>query len=170
MARQTPLKEGWARPLLLVDVDGVLSLFGGARAAPETLLPTLVDGVPHLLSRAAAEALRELVPDFDCVWCTGWKDRADSYLPHLLGLPRGWPYVRFKTAPNHGGHFKLGGIDAFAGPERPLAWIDDHLDAACHAWARDRPGATLLVATDPEVGLTRTHVARVRAWVATLDS
>ncbi len=156
--------------MLLVDVDGVLSLFGGARVAPETLLPTLVDGVPHLLSRTAAEALAELTSEFECAWCTGWKERADSHLPHLLGLPRGWPHVRFRTAPNHGGHWKLGGIDAFAGPERPLAWIDDHLDDACHAWAAARAGPTLLLETDPEIGLTRAHVARARAWRATLDS
>src|SRR4051794_438051 len=170
MARQTPLTVGSPRPLLLVDIDGVLSLFGDRRAVPGTLVPTLVDGVPHLLSRTAAEALQTLVPGFECVWCTGWKDRADSYLPHLLGLPRGWPYVHFESAPNHGGHYKLGGIDAFAGRDRPLAWIDDHLDAACHAWAAERPGPTLLLQTDPEIGLTRAHVARARAWSATLDA
>src|ERR1044072_751670 len=114
MARQTALKEGTPGPLLLVDVDGVLSLSGAARAAPETLVPTLVDGVPHLLSRTAAEALQDLVPAFECAWCTGWKDRADSYLPHLLGLPRGWPHVRLETAPDHGGHSKLAGIDTYA--------------------------------------------------------
>ena len=119
MARQTHLKDGTARPLLLVDVDGVLSLFGAAAVAPETLVPTLVDGVPHLLSRTAAAALRELVPDFECVWCTGWKDRADSYLPLALGLPRGWPHIRFASAPNHGGHWKLGGIDSVRRPSTP---------------------------------------------------
>jgi hypothetical protein len=165
MARQPPRKAGTSRPLLLVDVDGVLSLFGGARSAPETLVATLVDGVPHLLSRTAAEALGELVPAFECVWCTGWKDRADAYLPHLLGLPRGWPHVRFADVPGHGGHWKLGGIEAFAGPARALAWIDAHLDADCHAWAAARPGPTLLLQTDPEVGLTRAHARRARAWV-----
>ena len=154
--------------MLLVDVDGVLSLFGAARAEPGSLLATLVDGVPHLLSTRAAAALQELVPDFECVWCTGWKDRADTHLPYLLGLPRGWPHIRFAGASNHGGHWKLGGIDAFAGPDRPLAWIDDHHDAACHAWAKARGGPTLLVSTAPDLGLTLEHVAHVRAWVARL--
>ena len=160
--------EGATRPLLLIDVDGVLSVFGGGRHDPATLVPTLVDGVPHLLSRTAADALKALVGDFECVWCTGWKDRADSYLPLLLGLPRGWPFIRFAGAPNHGGHWKLGGIDAFAGPNRPLAWIDDHHDAACHAWATARPGPTLLVTTEPDVGLTAAQAARARTWIATL--
>jgi hypothetical protein len=170
MAHETPLMGGTARPLLLVDVDGVLSLYGGSPAPPETLLTTLIDGVPHVLSRTAAAALGELVPTFECVWCTGWKDRADSYLPHLLGLPRGWPHVRFRTSADHAGHWKLPGIDGFAGPDRPLAWIDDQLDAACSTWAAARAGPTLLLETDPLVGLTRAHVARARAWSATLDS
>ena len=51
-----------------------------------------------------------------------------GFLPTFFSsaLPRGWPFIRFAGAPNHGGHWKLGGIDAFAGPDRPLAWIDDH--------------------------------------------
>jgi hypothetical protein len=159
-----------APPLLLIDVDGVLSLFGAARAQPGTLLPTLVDGVPHLLSTSAAAALQDLVPTFECVWCTGWKDRADTHLPHLLGLPRGWPHIRFADVPHPGGHWKLGGIDAFAGPDRALAWIDDDHDAACHAWAHARPGPTLLVSTESDLGLTPGHAAGVRAWLATLPA
>jgi hypothetical protein len=44
------------RPLLLVDVDGVVSLFGFAHLPPAGLLPTSVDGVPHLLSDHAGPA------------------------------------------------------------------------------------------------------------------
>jgi hypothetical protein len=154
--------------LLLVDVDGVLSLYGGGRAAPETLVSTLVDGIPHLLSRRAASALLELARDFECVWCTGWEDRADAHLPHLLELPRGWPHIRFPDVPEPAAHWKLAGIDAYAGRERPLAWIDDAHDAACRAWARERPGPTLLVPTEPDVGLTAEHAALIRDWAAEL--
>jgi len=154
--------------LLLVDVDGVLSLFGDGRAEPGSLVGTLVDGIPHLLSRSAAAALLEIAPDFECVWCTGWEDRADSHLPRLLGLPRGWPHISFSEIPEEGAHWKLAGIDAYAGPDRPLAWIDDHHDAACHTWAAARPGPTLLVSTEPDLGLTAEHLARVRAWYVNL--
>jgi hypothetical protein len=58
-------------PLLLIDVDGVLSVFGPGRSEPGSLLGTLVDGTPHLLSRPAAALLGELTPHFECVWCTG---------------------------------------------------------------------------------------------------
>lgn len=156
------------RPLLLVDVDGVISLYGAAPAASDGLLGTLVDGVPHLLSRGAAAVLRALMRAFDCAWCTGWEERADEHLPRLLDLPRGWPHVRFSTTPALDAHWKLAGIDNFAGPDRPLAWIDDAHDAGCHDWAATRPGPTLLVATEPAVGLTPAHGETLLRWAASL--
>src|SRR3954447_18942471 len=151
-------------PLLLVDVDGVLSLYGAARAEPGSLLGTQVDGVPPLLSRRAAAVLRGLAAEFECAWCTGWEERADEHLPRLLGLPRGWPHVRFGAAPALDAHWKLAGIDAFAGPSRALAWIDDAHDDACRAWAASRPAPTLLVSTAPDVGLTGDQGAAVLRW------
>ena len=153
------------KPLLLVDVDGVLSLYGGAPT--DGLLATLVDGIPHWLSPRAAAALAQLAPDFECVWCTGWKDRADQHLPHLLGLPRGWPYVPFPKG--EAKHWKLPGIDAYAGPDRPLAWIDDAHDAACHEWAKRRSGPTLLVSVEPDRGLLPEHADVLREWARSTE-
>jgi hypothetical protein len=164
------MRGGSSPPLLLVDVDGVLSLYGAARAAPETLVGCLVDGVPHLLSRRAAAVLGGLIPDFECVWCTGWEERADEHLPRLLGLPRGWPFVRFDAAPALDAHWKLAGIDAFAGRDRPLAWIDDAHDADCAAWAAARGAPTLLVSTEPDVGLTPAQGARLTRWARAIRS
>lgn len=159
------------RPLLLVDIDGVISLFGFDPAArpPGRLL--LVDGIPHYLSATAAGLLGELSDHFDLVWCSGWEEKADEYLPAALGLPAGLPHLSFDAAvrPEPGPdavprHWKLAAIDAYADPRRPLAWIDDAFDASCHRWAAQRPGPTELVATDPAVGLTAEHVAQLRRW------
>ena len=57
-----------------------------------------------------------------------------------------------------------------AGAQRPLAWIDDAHDAACRDWAAARPGATLLVATEPDVGLTAEHADALHEWVQSLSS
>jgi hypothetical protein len=161
---------GGQTPLLLVDVDGVLSLYGADRAEPGTLVGCLVDGVPHLLSRRAAAVLGGLIEDFECAWCTGWEERADEHLPRLLGLPRGWPFVRFAGAPALDAHWKLAGITAFAGPDRPVAWIDDAHDADCRAWAAARPGPTLLVSTEPDVGLTEAQGEALRRWARAIRS
>jgi len=123
----------------------------------------MVDGIPHLLSAQAGDLLVRLAAAFECVWCTGWEDRADEHLPGLLGLSRGWPHLIFGPS-DPGTHWKLAAIDAYAGPQRPTAWIDDDHDDSCHAWAAQRPGPTRLVATEPAVGLTAAHVEELLSW------
>jgi hypothetical protein len=156
-------------PLLLLDVDGVLSLFGfAAHERPPGRL-ALIDGLPHHLSIEGGRLAAQLADTFELVWCTGWEDRADDHLPAALGLPRGLHHLSFDALPGDGSrHWKLEAIDAFAGPRRALAWVDDGHDDSCERWAAARAGPTLLVATDPAVGLTAAHAARLREWAASL--
>lgn len=155
------------RPLLLVDVDGVISLFGSARDAVPPGRWALVEGIAHLLSATAGEHLRQLGGHFEIVWCTGWEERAGEHLPGLLGLPGRYPHLSFERNPGRArAHWKLDAIEAHAGA-RPLAWIDDAHDDACREWARerDRDGApTLLVTTEPAIGLTADQVLRLLDW------
>jgi HAD domain in Swiss Army Knife RNA repair proteins len=163
------MASGSVRPLLLIDVDGVVSLFGFPGPPPSGLMPTAVDGVPHLLSGRAGERLLRLAASFECVWCTGWEERADEHLPRLLGVPRGWPHVPIEAVRGAPGrHWKLGAIESHAGPDRALAWIDDDIDASCEAWAADRPGPTLLVRTDPATGIADAHVSALEDWARRL--
>lgn len=157
------------RPLLLVDVDGVVSLFGFAPHSPPSGVWRSVDGIPHLLSPAAGARLRRLAATYELVWCTGWEEKADAELPHAVGAPAGLPHLTFPHLPGRTtqGHWKLDAIDSHAG-DRPLAWVDDALTAACRAWAAARPAPTLLVPTLPHEGLTDAHVAELEAWAAAL--
>ncbi len=162
-----------AVPLLLIDVDGVLSLFGFDASAPPPGRPALIDGSPHWLSTSAGEALKRLGPLYEPVWCTGWEERADEHLPWLLGLPKGWPHIKLKAArgPGRGvaGHWKLGAIDAFAGPDRALAWVDDDFSEACFAWAAARTAPTLLVPVSPAEGLGREGELMLRGFASGLS-
>ena len=156
------------QPLLLVDVDGVISLWGFAPGdARPPVSPVLVDGIPHLLSHRAAEHLRALVGAYELVWCTGWEEKANEVLPRALGIGP-FPHLELDrhatSAPTTPAHWKLPAIDHHAGPDRALAWIDDAHDAACERWARERPGPTLLVPTDPAVGLSDREVRVLREW------
>ena len=152
------------RPVLLVDVDGVISLFGfpSDRRPPGTWLN--VDGVLHLISATASEHLLRLGRTFELVWCSGWEDKADEHLVHALRLPAPPPFLTFSGAPSTA-HWKLDGVIAHAG-ERPAAWVDDAFDDECRAWAAGRAAPTLLVATDPAVGLTAAHVELMEEWAA----
>jgi hypothetical protein len=158
------------RPLLLIDIDGVISLFGFDSGHPPPGRYLLVDGIPHFLSTAAAALLAGLQGEFELVWCSGWEEKADEYLPLALGLPAGLRHLTFAdSAAPSGRHWKLSGIDAYAEPDRALAWIDDAFDDSCRAWAQARPAPTMLVATDPSEGLTAAQAAHLRRWAAALD-
>jgi len=134
---------------------------------------TFVDGLPHWISEQAGGLLARLAAAFEPVWCTGWEDRAPEHLPRLLGWDPArppYPFLIFDAAgPPDGRHWKLAAIDLHAGPDRPLAWIDDSHDERTAAWARERPGPTLLVTTDPAVGLTEAQAAELETWAATLS-
>jgi hypothetical protein len=157
------------RPVLLVDIDGVISLFGFDPARPPAGRFLLVDGIGHLLSERSGEHLRALQRCFELVWCSGWEEKANDYLPAALGLPGPLPYLTFDRNPGRANtHWKLDAIDAFVAPQRPAAWIDDAHDATCERWAAGRPGPTLLVASDPAVGIAEAHVERLTTWAASV--
>jgi hypothetical protein len=179
------------KPLLLVDIDGVISVFGfagpgygpggppswtGRPGADEHVYAT-VDGIPHILSRAAAGHLRSLADEFDLVWASGWEEKAEEYLPRLLDLPAGLPFLTFErmTGPpptragrSLDGHWKLDAIESHAGT-RALAWIDDAFNDACHTWAATRPAPTLLVQTAPDRGLTAAEARLLTNWAQSLE-
>ena len=156
------------RPLLLLDVDGVLSLFGFDPAALPAGRFVSVDGIPHLLSTEAAGHVLALTSEYELVWCTGWEDKADEHLPFALGLPAGIPHLSFRNSAVRGRHWKLDAIAAFAGEDRPAAWIDDGFDESCHVWAATRRGPTKLIRTEPSIGLTATQAEELRCWAAAL--
>jgi hypothetical protein len=154
------------KPLLFVDVDGVISLFGfpSDRCPPGTWLN--VEGMPHLISATAGEHLLGLAKTFELVWCTGWEERANEHLVHCLGLPADLPFLTFADVPGSA-HWKLEAVERHAG-DRPLAWIDDTFDDSCRAWAARRRTPTLLVATEPAAGLGPAHVAALERWARTV--
>ena len=159
------------QPLLLIDVDGVISLFGFDHHSPPVGRYQLVDGITHFLSERAGGHLRRLSEAFELAWCTGWEEKANDYLPLALGLPGPLPHVVFDPSdrPTQA-HWKLRGIDRHVEPSRPLAWIDDAHDDGCRSWATARPGPTLLVTTDPAVGLTEVEVELLLKWSRRLPS
>src|SRR3712207_1562156 len=57
-----------APPLLLIDVDGVISLFGFPAASPPPGRFTVVDGTPHWISAGAGPILRDLAASFELIW------------------------------------------------------------------------------------------------------
>lgn len=159
--------QSGGHPLLMLDIDGVISLFGFPLRDPPPGRFHAIEGVPHYLSATAPGQLALLAGVFELVWASGWEERANDHLPHLLGLPGPLPFLSFdrKTAAGSSmsAHWKLDAIDAYAA-KRPLAWVDDAFNEACERWAASRSAPTLLVRTEPAVGLSEGHATQLIEW------
>jgi hypothetical protein len=159
------------KPLLLVDVDGVLSLFTEpgqpAPIRPDTHFHN-EHGMGHLIALDNCVRLAALQEAYELVWATGWEEKANDTLLQIVGLPEQLDVISFdkgKGKYDHQAHWKLGAIERFVG-DRPMAWIDDALDSACFDWAAKRKGPTLLVHVESSVGLDEAAFEQLRAWPA----
>jgi hypothetical protein len=150
------------RPLLFVDVDGVLNPHGGPCPAGFVEHALFPDEEPVRVCVEHGRWLHELASRYDLAWGTAWTAADRALLVDLLALP---PFVAAVELPT--GRFdparKVPAVDRVAG-DRPLAWIDDMLTPEAERWARSRPSPTLLVPIDPVTGLTREHVEQLLAW------
>jgi hypothetical protein len=151
-------KDSDERPILFVDVDGVISLFG---FEPQGTPPGgfhSIDGILHCIGSDAGPRLARVAGRFELVWATGWEEKANEYLRSILEMPGDLPVLTFDGRAVFGtAHWKLQAIEEYA-RERPMAWIDDSLDKRCTRWAARRSAPTLLVETNPAVGITDEHV------------
>jgi hypothetical protein len=161
-----PLGNKGDRPILAVDVDGVISLFGfeeGTENSPGEF--RLVDGMLHCISLPTGERLNRLGRSYELIWASGWEERANDHLPGIIGVPE-LPYLSFDGRPVFGtAHWKLDALGEYAG-YRPLAWIDDSFDRSCYEWAEAREAPTLLVPTESSRGLEEAHVAALESWAS----
>ena len=152
------------RPILALDVDGVISLFGFE--GPPGEAPGrfhLISGMAHCIDDGVGERINRLADRYEVIWATGWEDRANDSLAPLIGLPD-LPFLTFDGAARFGSaHWKLGPIDEFAG-DRALAWIDDSFDESCYEWAQQRQAETLLVPTESPFGLEEAQTEALVLW------
>jgi len=148
------------RPLLLLDVDGVLMPLGSS--VPRGYERHVAESYNLVASSQHGVWLHELSEGFEIVWATTWEDSANDTFGILFELPR-FDFVELTNLPRHGTR-KLNAVKAFVG-NRPAAWIDDELYDDAAEWAAERPEPTLLVRPAPYVGLTEEHVASLQRFL-----
>ncbi len=163
------------RPLVLVDIDGVLNPRKDQAARGFT--PYRLKGEDELvwLSRDHGRMLNELDREgaVELRWGTTWNDAANRTVAPAIGLDRQWdvvPIDRAMAGPvKFGENWKAVSVLAGVG-DQPFAWMDDFLVESDKQWAEDRVLdrgiPTLLLKIDPDVGMTGEHLAAVRGWAA----
>ncbi len=161
------------KPILFVDVDGVLSVFGFAVDTDPLPGPFhWIDGIAHCIPVDGGRRMEQLAERFELVWATGWEEKANEYLPFILKLSQQeLPVLTFDGRAVFGSsHWKVDALDEYAG-DRPAAWIDDNnTEEACVEWASRRAAPTLLVTTESSIGMTDEHVQELLAWADDVTS
>ena len=146
------------RPLLLLDVDGVICPMGSFKG--KKLLCIEGPHYPMFYAATTPGHLQELGKVFTLVWATSLEEDANRLLSPALSLPS-LPFIRFDTPGKRPGRsYKLSAVKKFAG-DRPLAWLDDEVGDDMRAWAKKRRSPTLVLEIDPRVGLGLKDVAEL---------
>jgi hypothetical protein len=155
----------WVRPLLLLDVDGVLMPTG--RSVPSGYRRVTTERYDAVICDRHGEWLRSLTPLFDLVWATTWGLSAPLIFGELLGLP---PMAVLDLGKlGQVATRKLPAVAAYVG-EHPIAWVDDELFEDAAAWASTRVAPTLLVRTRGSVGLAEPEVEEIRRYGESFQS
>jgi hypothetical protein len=179
------------KPLLLLDVDGVLNPcealphrrppgYQTHRLKPDCWIAQH-DGLPeHLvkplrvwLNPAHGPALMRL--PYELVWATTWEHDANEWIGWRIGLPRteDLPVIEFgdqDVIRPDGTYVKTWRIVEYA-TGRPFAWVDDQIGDADRAYvARHHTGPALLHYVDPRKGLTDDDFAVLADWAAQIST
>lgn len=147
------------RPLLFMDVDGVLALWDPI-VDVERVRPAGDGGVPVLVPVGTAGRLQRLAARFDVVWATAWGTDAPQFLAPRLGIGTDWPVLDFDL-------YKWAAVCDYAAG-RSFAWVDDEARGD-ELSVRDHCQAShLLVHADHRIGLNDEAVARLLSFAAVL--
>ena len=149
-----------SKPLLLLDVDGVLFPFRNASPPPGYLLVESAESTVWIKA-SHGEALRNLSSLFELVWATTWEHKANQIIGPALGLDQ-LPVIEFNEG-RAGETWKLPAVRRYVG-DRPFVWIDDELFMDAYRWAEGLSQPCRLVRPMAGVGMTDEQLQQVEAF------
>ncbi|SCL17733.1 HAD domain-containing protein [Micromonospora inyonensis] len=166
-----------ARPVIAIDVDGVLNPDHPPTARQLGYRPHRYDGPGPTGQHVSGDVwlhpdhgawLNELTSNADLVWCTSWGQIAATWIGPRLGLPADLPVI--DAGPGgirFGRQLKLAALYRAIGT-RPVAVLDNEFGGRDPVEAADRTArgsATLLVPVNSASGLQREHIDQVIHWL-----
>jgi hypothetical protein len=158
------------KPLILVDVDGVLNPLGPPSTDFRRYRCPLGGEVYTVhLNRRHGTRLLELAlrTGAELVWATTWEEHANEWIAPRIGLPR-LPVIPVGAVAGttRGEMFKTPNVAEYVAG-RPFVWFDDMVYAADDAYLRDHPGVGdfLLVQVEPRQGLDQRHLDLAAEWL-----
>jgi hypothetical protein len=157
------------RPLLLLEVDGVLFLSPLAASPPPGRVHFLEGGELWVPDRVT-ELLRRLETRFDLVWATAEGHFANRDLRRLFGLQGKVPVMELEGRGRvPAADRKIRTVQSHSA-ERPIAWVADAFSPAAHRWANRRRPSTLLLEVERGAGLSQDHAATLMEWADALEA
>ncbi len=151
------------RPILFLDVDGVLIPYG-AEAAPDSAMvltagPQADEAVLSRINPVLGPRLLSL--GCELVWATGWENEANDVISPRVGLPR-LPVVAWSSESIEPGPARLHGKTrdlVLWANGRPFVWVDDEIGHVDRDWvALDHAGHALLHRVPSPLGVLPTEV------------
>lgn len=167
------------KPLILIDVDGVLNPFpprGQRLGEPWIRAKCSLDGrtYPVTLNPEHGPKLLKLAEETDAelVWATTWEHDANREIGPRIGLPE-LPVIEVQWHRSWMGSgvagvmYKTPHVAAYVG-ERPFVWFDDDFSPADFEYLAERVGSHFLIGVSEETGLDETDFELAAEWLADL--
>ena len=158
-----PLDLSTDRPILLLDIDGVINVFQCSTAREAQIAPYLpsVKLLPGL-----ADWLTQLDRVYALVWCSHSGALVNIDAAHAWGLG---PRPLIEPTPDEGSQsdWKVLVVRrSFADWPGAIAWVEDGFTPAAHAWAaaRLKQGRRTWLVDVREIGLTEKVTEYLLEW------